>query len=121
MKDDRVVTMPNRPDFHALMHRFEERLPDWIARTSRYLRQPSAMLWRIPAAAVLIVGGILGFLPILGFWMVPLGLLLLAVDIPLLRPPLVRLLHWIEQKWPASSRKQPDPVPKGEGRQSQKN
>ncbi len=28
----------------------------------------------------LIAGGFLGFLPILGFWMVPAGLLVLAVD-----------------------------------------
>ena len=30
----------------------------------------------------LLVGGILGFLPVLGFWMIPLGLALLATDIP---------------------------------------
>ena len=56
----------------------------------------------IPAAAFLIVGGVLGFLPILGFWMVPLGLLLIAIDWPVLRPPLARLLHWIDRKWPAA-------------------
>ena len=95
--------MAAKPDFHALIHRFEERLPGWIARSSRFLRKPTSMMWRIPAAVLLIVGGFLGFLPILGFWMVPLGLLLLAVDLPLLRPPLARLLHWIEQKWPAAS------------------
>jgi len=30
----------------------------------------------------LIFLGILGFLPVLGFWMIPLGLALLATDIP---------------------------------------
>ena len=29
---------------------------------------------------LLMVGGILGFLPVLGYWMLPLGLSLLAVD-----------------------------------------
>jgi hypothetical protein len=95
--------MPNKPDFHALLHRFEERLPEWIARKSRALREPRARLWRIPTAGLLIVCGFLGFLPILGFWMVPLGLILLAVDLPALQPPLARLLHWIESKWPAAS------------------
>ena len=33
----------------------------------------------------LVVGGILGFLPILGFWMLPLGLAVLSVDLPRLR------------------------------------
>lgn len=31
---------------------------------------------------LLVAGGIVGFLPILGFWMVPLGLALIATDIP---------------------------------------
>ncbi|MDH3264436.1 MAG: tryptophan synthase subunit beta [Paracoccaceae bacterium] len=41
---------------------------------------------RIPLAILLIVGGFAGFLPVLGFWMIPLGILLLAVDVPALRP-----------------------------------
>lgn len=94
--------MPHKVDFHALLHRFEERLPDWIARRSRTLRKPHARIWRIPTAGLLIFGGFLGFLPILGFWMVPLGLVLLAVDLPALQPPLARLLSWIERKWPAA-------------------
>ncbi len=43
----------------------------------------------------LIVGGILGFLPILGFWMIPLGGTFIALDIPPLRR---RLLAWLERK-----------------------
>ncbi len=35
--------------------------------------------------SLLVVGGILGFLPILGFWMLPLGLLILSIDLPTLR------------------------------------
>ena len=90
--------MPNKLDFHALIYRFEERLPDWMARFSSFLRKPTSMIWRIPAAALLIVGGVLGFLPILGFWMVPLGLALLALDLPFLRAPLAKFLGWINGK-----------------------
>jgi hypothetical protein len=39
-------------------------------------------------------------MPILGFWMLPLGLLLLARDIPSLEPPLARMLAWINRHWP---------------------
>lgn len=92
--------MQIEPDFHALLHRFEQRLPLRIARASLFLRQPSARLWRIPSAGLLILGGIFSFLPILGIWMLPLGLLLLAIDIPPLQPPMARLLHWLERKWP---------------------
>ena len=59
-------------------------------------------LWRIPTAGFLIVGGVFSILPVFGLWMLPLGLLLLAVDLPSLRPPMARMLHWIERKWPAA-------------------
>ena len=39
-------------------------------------------LLRILLGTLLIVGGLLGFLPILGFWMLPLGVVLLAREIP---------------------------------------
>ncbi|WP_319531957.1 hypothetical protein [uncultured Cohaesibacter sp.] len=32
-----------------------------------------------------VVGGIFGFLPILGFWMIPVGLMVLSIDLPSLR------------------------------------
>lgn len=52
------------------------------------LRQPWAMLIRIPLGILLVVGGLLAFLPILGVWMLPLGLLLLAIDLPFLQRPM---------------------------------
>jgi len=29
---------------------------------------------------LLVIGGLFGFLPVLGFWMIPLGILVLSVD-----------------------------------------
>jgi hypothetical protein len=78
---------------------FEEKLPAGPARFVSWLRRPSSRLVRIPLAALLIVGGIFSFLPVLGLWMLPLGLLLFAQDIPMLQPPLVRALAWVERKW----------------------
>jgi hypothetical protein len=40
---------------------------------------------RIGIGVALVLGGLVGFLPILGFWMVPLGFLVLATDIPVIR------------------------------------
>ena len=34
---------------------------------------------------LLVLGGVAGFLPVLGFWMIPLGLLVLSYDLPLVR------------------------------------
>ncbi len=76
-----------------------DRLPEKAGRFVRWLREPSSRWVRIPLALLLIVGGILSFLPILGVWMLPLGLLLIAQDVPFLQPPLARALGWIERKW----------------------
>lgn len=54
---------------------------------------------RIPAASVLIIGGLLGFLPILGFWMLPFGALLLAEDVLVLRRPTMRALGAVQAWW----------------------
>ena len=65
----------------------------------RWVRQPHMHLVRVPLALLLIVGGVFSFLPILGLWMLPLGLAVLAVDVPPLKRPvgdfLVRLQRWI--------------------------
>ena len=50
------------------------------------VRSPAADRYRVPAAIALTVGGVFGFMPILGFWMTPLGLGLLAIDVPVMRP-----------------------------------
>ena len=78
---------------------FEERLPQRPAKFVGWLRKPSSRYARIPLAILLIVGGILSFLPILGLWMLPLGLLLFAQDVPFLQKPMARMLGWIERKW----------------------
>lgn len=78
---------------------FEGKLPAGPARFVNWLRRPSSRLVRVPLAALLIVGGILSFLPVLGFWMLPLGLLLFAQDVPVLQPSLIRMLAWVERKW----------------------
>jgi hypothetical protein len=46
---------------------------------------PANRYARLGLGLLLIAGGILGFLPILGFWMIPLGLLVLSFDLPQVR------------------------------------
>ena len=78
---------------------FEGKLPAGPARFVNWLRRPSSQLVRIPLAILLIVGGCCAFLPVLGLWMLPLGLLLFAQDVPFLQKPTAQLLGWIERKW----------------------
>ena len=42
-------------------------------------------LVRITLGVLLVVGGLLGFLPVLGYWMIPLGIVVLSADFPWLR------------------------------------
>lgn len=78
---------------------FESKLPPKLARFFTWVRQPSSRLVRIPLAILLVLGGIFSFLPVLGLWMLPLGLVLIAQDVSFLQRPIARLLGWIERKW----------------------
>ena len=90
--------MSRKPHLNDELDRLQEHLPAWMVRILSKAREPSAKRVRLPVAGAFVVGGMLGFLPILGFWMVPLGLALLALDVPPLRGPLARLLALINRK-----------------------
>lgn len=70
-------------------------------RFGRYrLPLPQSRFLRILLGVVLILGGLLGFLPILGFWMVPLGLVVLSIDIPRVRRWRRRFSVWFSRRYP---------------------
>ena len=75
-------------------------MPGPIGRVVDWVRSPASRNVRLPVGIALTAGGAVGFLPILGFWMLPVGLVLIAKDVPPLRPPLVRLFDWVEKKLP---------------------
>jgi hypothetical protein len=82
----------------------ERRFPG-LGRYVAWVRADRARLIRIPIALLLLVGGIFSFLPFLGLWMLPLGLMLLALDLPFLQGPVsaavIRLRrrfgHWLRK------------------------
>lgn len=62
---------------------------------SRFNQLKSHPRWiRIPLGVLLVLGGIFGALPVLGFWMLPLGLILLSADFPWARRALAHLKLW---------------------------
>ena len=63
-----------------------------------HLPMPRSRAGRMTVGVVLIVGGTLGFLPVLGFWMVPLGLIVLSHDLPYVRRKRRRLAVWWERR-----------------------
>lgn len=80
--------------------RLIEYLPERWRSTARWLREPAARWARIPFAVLFLIGGFLAFLPILGLWMFPVGLILLAEDVSPLRRLRARVLDWAERRWP---------------------
>jgi hypothetical protein len=77
----------------------DRRVPTRVSQFIRWLRKPSSFAVRLVVALLLIIGGFFSFLPILGLWMLPLGLLFIAQDVPLLQKPLVKALTWVEARW----------------------
>ncbi len=67
-------------------------LPDWAPA-------------RIAIGVLFIILGFLGFLPVLGFWMIPLGVAILAYDIPYVRLLRQKFMQW----WRGG--KSPPPAP----------
>jgi len=55
---------------------------------------PASRIARIGLGVVLILAGMVGFLPILGFWMIPLGLLVISYDIAVARKARRKLTVW---------------------------
>jgi hypothetical protein len=55
---------------------------------------PGSRAWRLVIGILLVLCGLVGFLPILGFWMVPLGFLVLSVDLPIVRRARRRVEVW---------------------------
>lgn len=64
---------------------WKRRLLDGLRKGYRWSDAHIPTGLRLPLGVVLIVGGVLGFLPVLGFWMIPLGVVVAALDIPPLR------------------------------------
>jgi hypothetical protein len=77
--------------FQRQFDALERLIPQARAPLQR-LRSNRWRLVRLPLALLLIIGGLVSFLPVLGVWMLPLGLLLLAVDLPFLRGPISKAM-----------------------------
>jgi hypothetical protein len=83
----------------------EKEVPDRVSRAIRWLHVPAARWARIPLGVLFILGGLLSFLPVLGIELLPIGLLLIAQDVPFLRRPVGRAMIWLEGKWVALRRR----------------
>ncbi len=81
---------------------------------------PHRPLPRMLLGAAMVLGGLVGFLPVLGFWMVPVGLAILAIDFPPVRRfqrrMTVRFGNWLHRRWPGLAQRLGYGSPKPERR-----
>ena len=67
-------------------------MKEFVQRHFQSLKASDNHVLRKTVGVLLVIGGCLGFLPVLGYWMLPLGLALLAVDWPVARRAYRRLM-----------------------------
>jgi hypothetical protein len=90
----------SRATLRDAFKRLEHEMPDGLARIVRKLRHPEARWIRIPVGMLFVLGGVLGpIFPLLGVWMLPIGLLFIAYDVPFLRRPVAGFTIWGADVW----------------------
>ncbi|MER0239668.1 hypothetical protein [Fulvimarina sp. MAC8] len=67
----------------------------------RQVGLPQNRWLRMSIGLLLVIGGIFGFLPILGVWMIPLGLVVLSIDLPMVRRWRRRSDVWVMRRYRA--------------------
>jgi hypothetical protein len=77
----------------------EHEVPQGLARFIRWLRQPKLRPYRLVLGVLCIAASFFWFLPVIGVEFLPLGLMLIAQDVPVLRAPTARLIFWMIAKW----------------------
>jgi UPF0716 family protein affecting phage T7 exclusion len=75
-----------------------------ISVPGQQISLPQSRTWRILLGVALIVAGFLGFLPVPGFWMGPLGVVVLSLDVPIVRRLCLKIHLKIQNWWQRRSK-----------------
>jgi hypothetical protein len=96
---EREVSDEGKEKLDHAFDSLEHETPSVVARSIHWLRGPQSRWLRLPTGLLLIVLGCFGFLPVIGYELIPIGLLLIAQDVPFLRKPVSALTIWLVGKW----------------------
>jgi len=93
MTSNRRASQHDRPRQSPAENRDDERRHK-VRLGGREITLPRSRILRLGLGVAFIIGGVLGFLPIVGFWMLPLGVLILSYDLPFARRWRRRFVVW---------------------------
>jgi hypothetical protein len=85
----------NRDILDQAFDRLEGVLPAKMRPALRWLRSDRSKPVRIPLGILFIAASFFWFLPVVGLEFFPVGLLLIAQDVPILRSPAGRMTMWL--------------------------
>jgi hypothetical protein len=91
MKRHPVHTGRNDP-LNQAFDRLERMLPATAAHVLHWLHAPESRYIRIPLGILCIIASFFWFLPVIGLEYLPIGLLLIAQDVPVMRKPVGRMM-----------------------------
>ncbi|MFT8719374.1 DUF2892 domain-containing protein [Acetobacter sp.] len=107
MKDEIKMVLPalaDTMDQKTLWKRYRDallqRLPRWAQSMFQWLLAEERKIARLIVGILMILGGVFSFLPALGLWMAPVGIVLLAEDFPLFQRFGLKLFRWLASKRP---------------------
>ena len=66
---------------------------------------PDGRIFRLCAGGGLVIFGMFGFLPVLGFWMIPLGVFVLSLELHWARRVRRRFMVWLTRRYPKLAEK----------------
>lgn len=91
--------MSKRDLLNEAFERLDQLLPRWLRPALRWLHSPRSKRVRIPLGVLCIVASFFWFMPVVGLEFFPIGLLLIAQDVPFLRRPAGRLTLWLADRY----------------------
>lgn len=94
-----VSANAQKDELEKAFEKLERETPDVVTRAICWLHRPQARMVRLPLGILCIVASFFWFLPVIGIELLPIGLLLIAQDIPFLRQPVGRMALWVLNRW----------------------
>ncbi len=90
-----------KQDLDQAFAALDRQVPEWLARLIRWVRDPNQRRIRLAIGTLCIILSFFFWLPVIGIELLPIGLLLIAIDVPFLRKPMALSLLWMLRKWVA--------------------